>query len=142
MLGFPENPASAGQGFIMSMILTYAFAGVLVQGLVTVALFFWARRVARRRDGVWWRRATWLPLAGFGLSLLGVLVSTVYLVSAFKAVANADPSMKASLLASNISDAMSYTAFLVLPSWLVYGVSVVVSATGTMKKRPRPASST
>lgn len=120
----------------MSLIVVYVLIAVLFQVLVTVLLYLWARSVARRRGGVWWRRATWLPLAGLGLSITGVMVSTFYLVRAFQAVGSADPSMKATLLASNISEALNCTALFVLPTWLLYIASVVLSAVGSIMRRP------
>ncbi|MBW2732966.1 MAG: hypothetical protein JRH20_11290 [Deltaproteobacteria bacterium] len=118
------------------MLVVYILVGVLAQVLVTVLLYRWARAVAQRRGGVWWQRASWLPLLALGLSIAGTLVSAVHLVRAFQAIATADPSMKATLLASNISEALTYTALLVLPSWLLYIASIVVSAMGSMMRRP------
>src|SRR5512142_1454235 len=85
-------------------------AAIGFQALVFVGLHFWGRYVARRQGGRWWKRASWMPLAAFVLSAIGVTLTTYWLVHSFRAIANVDPSMKATMLARGISNAMNCTA--------------------------------
>lgn len=114
-----------------------AVAGAVVTQLVVAsALFAWGRWVARRHGSPGWRRAAWMPLIALGLSFTGVLITSVLLVRAFGAIATVDPAQKASVLAQQISEAMNATAVFLVPSWLLYGASVVTFATGSIL-RPR-----
>jgi len=56
-------------------------------------------------------RTGYLAMIGNVATLLGLLGTIVGLISAFGAVANANPSDKATILASSISEAMNCTAF-------------------------------
>jgi biopolymer transport protein ExbB/TolQ len=56
-------------------------------------------------------RTGYLAMIGNVATLLGVLGTIVGLISAFGAVANANPADKATILASSISEAMNCTAF-------------------------------
>lgn len=57
------------------------------------------------------KRTPFLATLANVATLLGLLGTIVGLIAAFSAVANADPSEKASLLSSSISVAMNTTAF-------------------------------
>jgi len=118
------------------MLVLPLLVAVAVQVLIALGLFAWARWVGRRRASVWWGRAAWLPLVALCLSLIGLCWSTVYIVRAFGAVADADPSQKATLLAANISEAMNCTALFAIPAWLLYLASLVASTVGSIM-RPR-----
>ena len=113
-------------------------AAVGFQALVFVGLHFWGRYVARRQGGRWWKRASWMPLVAFILSAIGVMLTTYFLVHAFRAITNVDPSMKATMLAQGISNAMNCTALFALPSWALFLASVIVFAVGSLK-RPTPS---
>ena len=56
-------------------------------------------------------RTGYLAMIGNVATLLGLLGTIVGLISAFGAVANANPADKATILASSISEAMNCTAF-------------------------------
>jgi hypothetical protein len=110
---------------------------VAVQVLFSLGLHAWARWVATRQGGAaFWRRASWLPL----IALVAVVVSTglsvVFLIRAFTAVADADASEKARLLAENIGGAMNASAVLGLPSSLLYVASFSLCVFGSIR-RPR-----
>lgn len=115
--------------------------GVLLQTLISLALFAWARWVARRRaPAAWWKLVAWLPIAALGLATLGAVASVVLLAGAFSAVAAVDPARKAEMLARGISEAMNTTAVLIVGSWLMYAASVVLSIAGSLAP-PKPVSS-
>jgi len=114
------------------------FAAVGFQALVTVGLHFWGRHVARRQGGRWWRRAAWMPLGAFVLSVVGVALTAYWLAHSFRAIATVAPSMKTTMLARGISNAMNCTALFTFPSWALFLASVVVFAVGSFK---RPAAS-
>lgn len=76
------------------------------------------------------RRPLWiLSLALLGATLgTGLLGTIVGLIQAFGAVASADPSMKAALLARGISVAMNATAFALalVPPWAIgFAIGVI-----------------
>lgn len=110
---------------------------LLPLGLVggTVGLWFWARSVARRLGGGWWRHATWLPLVALGLFVLDGAMTVRQLIHVFAGVAGVDPSVKSTLLAKGISEAMNCAAFNALPSVLLFIASVVVSTVGSLRRR-------
>lgn len=115
--------------------------GLIVQVLVTFALFSWGRWVARRQGhGVFWRRAAWLPWVSFALSAGGLLVSVLFLVRAFGAVDQADPARKAQMLAESISNAMNVAALTIVPGNALFLVGIVVFAIGSLR-RPSTAPS-
>jgi biopolymer transport protein ExbB len=62
------------------------------------------------------KRTGYLAMIGNVATLLGLLGTIVGLISAFGAVANANPADKATILASSISEAMNCTAFGLLPA--------------------------
>jgi len=70
-------------------------------------------------------RTGYLAMIGNVATLLGLLGTIVGLISAFAAVANANPADKATILASSISEAMNCTAFGLLtaiPALVAYSV--------------------
>src|SRR5512138_462630 len=71
------------------------------------------------------KRTGYLAMIGNVATLLGLLGTIVGLISAFGAVANANPADKATILASSISEAMNCTAFGLLtaiPALVAYSV--------------------
>jgi biopolymer transport protein ExbB/TolQ len=71
------------------------------------------------------KRTAYLAMFGNVAMLLGLLGTITGMIISFGAVANADPSEKASLLARGISEAMNCTAFgliTAIPSLLFYAV--------------------
>jgi biopolymer transport protein ExbB/TolQ len=71
------------------------------------------------------RRTGYLAMIGNVATLLGLLGTIVGLISAFAAVANANPADKATILAASISEAMNCTAFGLLtaiPALVAYSV--------------------
>jgi biopolymer transport protein ExbB/TolQ len=71
------------------------------------------------------RRTGYLAMIGNVATLLGLLGTIVGLISAFGAVANANPADKATILAASISEAMNCTAFGLLtaiPALVAYSV--------------------
>ncbi len=105
-----------------------------VQLLVSLGLYAWGRRVARRQGTRPWRRAAWLPNVALGLSVAGASVSAFYVVRAFGAISRVDAAHKAHLLAEGISTAMNCAAAFALPSWALYVASVVVFTIGTVRR--------
>lgn len=70
-------------------------------------------------------RTGYLAMIGNVATLLGLLGTIVGLISAFAAVANANPADKATILASSISEAMNCTAFGLLtaiPALVAYSI--------------------
>lgn len=107
--------------------------GTLVQIGLSVALYMWGKSIARRRTGAFWRRMAWVPLVALVMTLVGMFTTIWLLVQAFGAVATADPSMKATLLAKSISYAMNFTAILVVPAIALYIFSAVTFAIGWLR---------
>lgn len=71
------------------------------------------------------RRTGYLAMIGNVATLLGLLGTIGGLISAFAAVANANPADKATLLSRSISEAMNCTAFglgVAIPSLVLYSV--------------------
>ena len=73
---------------IATLLSVVGAAGV--QLLVSLGLYAWGRRVARRQGTRGWRRAAWLPIVALGLSVAGASVSSVYFVRAFGAISSVD----------------------------------------------------
>ncbi len=111
-----------------------ALLGFAVHVGVVVALYAWGRRVAARHRGVWWQRASKLPLVAVASELVGVALTAVFLVQSFGALDRVDPSRKAEMLARSISNAMNATAVFGVLAALLYVASVVVFAIGTLRK--------
>lgn len=120
----------AGEGSILLTGAAFVATG-LVQAGISVALYFWGQSIAaRRRSTVWW----WVsfgPLLALLLATVGGIGTTMGLVRSFDAVSQADPELKAQLLADGISTTMNLTAFTVVPSWLLYVASLVAFTLGT-----------
>jgi hypothetical protein len=116
-----------------SAIVSEVVVGILVQIGVSIALWKWGQSVARRHPRKFWQRSAWMPLIALVLSIVGLLTTITMLVKSFGAVAGADPAVKATVLAQGISEAMNWTAFLVLPAWGLYLASLVIFLVGTLK---------
>ncbi len=116
-----------------SIALPFLVAAV-VQALLAVGLLAWAGWVARRQRGRWWRRARWLPGVALGLALIGIASSGYFIARALTATSGSEPSMKATLLAQNISEAMNCAACFALPAWGLYLISVVLCVVGSVKR--------
>lgn len=115
------------------MIGNVATAAV-VHLLVALMLFRWGRWVACRHGSTTWRRAAWMPIVAVLLFVVGVVVSTVMLIGSFGAVAHADAANKAQVLSQHISEAMNVTAVFLLPSALIYAVSLVAFTVGSLRR--------
>lgn len=117
--------------------LTLAVLGggalLLVHGLFAVALIVWARAVARRQHGAWWRFARRLPLLGLGLTVAGLLVTVALLVGSFRAVGHAAAADRAKLLSEGINAAMIATSICVPLAWLAWVASLVSNVVGSVK---------
>ena len=119
------------------MVVVFALLGLVglaVHLSFAVGLSVWAGRVAKRRGGLF-QPAVALPGLGFAVSLVGAWITVMGLTRAFGAVSAAAPEMRASTLASGISDAMNAIAFGLGASILLYATSAIVSAIGS--RRPR-----
>jgi len=102
--------------------------------VVTAGLTSWGRWVARRQGGTrGWRALVWAPIGAFAAVSLGIVLTGVGLLRAFRDVAGADPAEKASLLSAGISDAMTATAVLAPISLLLSIVSVVAFLIGSFR---------
>lgn len=117
------------------MVFVGVLGTALVELVATVALAWWGARVGRIHGGAW-RHLVWLPIAGFALAVTGSLVAVVQLAGAFDAVADADPSQKAVLLAQGISRAMNALAVFLALSGLATLASLVGCAVGTLRAPP------
>jgi biopolymer transport protein ExbB/TolQ len=109
--------------------------GGLVDSLVLLALFLWARWVAIKHDTPVWRALIWLPVAGAIATALGLGGTIWSLVRTFDAVALIAPELKATALAEGIERAMVATAAgLGVGGSMLVG-SIVASIVGTVRKR-------
>jgi len=126
-------PSSVGE----AVAIAISCAGLVVQLLVPGALFYWGRRVAARHGRARaWRVASLLPLAAFGVGVVGIVGTVLGLVHAFGAVARAEPATRATFLAQGISEAMNATAFGLVASGALYLASIAAFLYGTFA-RPR-----
>jgi hypothetical protein len=123
-----------------SALITLLLLGI-GQLVFALALFAWGRWVGRRQGGAGWRCLAWVPLIAGGIALTGIAWSSVYFARAFDAVETADASMKATLLAENISSAMNTTAWFALPTWALYLACIIAFFVGSLR-RPRATPST
>jgi protein-S-isoprenylcysteine O-methyltransferase Ste14 len=105
-----------------------------VQALVTLGLHAWGRWVAARQGGRWWRRASWMPLLGLVLALLGIGTTVVLLVQAFGALSGVDAADRASALSDGIARAMVATAATAPVSALLYLASLIVFTVGSVRR--------
>lgn len=122
----------------MSKHLAFLFPILLAlvgQAGIALGLHVWARWVGRRHRLPWWRRSAWLPVIAFVLTVVGVATAVVYLLLAFDAVNAVTPTLKATIVARNISRAVNVSAALSFPAWALYAVSVVTSLVGSMLRR-------
>ena len=122
----------------LAQLLPQMVLGVAVQVALSLGLHAWGRSVAKRHVGWPWRWAAWMPLVALGLVIAGAILSTVVLLRAFGSVSSVTPAERQVLLASGISSAMTWTAVLVVPAWLLYLASVLAFAVGWFRQ---PASS-
>jgi hypothetical protein len=121
-------------GSVEAVLLLYLIVAAALHAALAIGLFLWGRWVARRRGGRSWR-ARWLPIVALALSVLGAALGAVLVVRAFGAVAGADPSEKATLLAASISEAMNCAAACAVPAWLLYLASLVLFTAGSLLRR-------
>lgn len=112
--------------------------GSLLQIAVPAGLYGWARRVGKVRGG-WFQRARFLPLVGVASTLLGLCVTSGFLVSAFSAVASAPPDERSLRLADGIAGAMNATAIGLALTLVLYLASFASSAVGTWGPQPERA---
>lgn len=111
-----------------------ALLGFLFNIAVPLGLFVWGRSVARKRGGRRWRLASYLPLVAALAPMVGVFFTVLALIHTFGAVASADPSTKARLLAEGIATAMWSTAIGTGVAVVVYIASVVTFAIGELQQ--------
>jgi hypothetical protein len=105
----------------------------IVPVLLTIALFAWARSVARRHSGAGWRVATLLPFIALVFHFVGVFVTVWLLIDAFGAVAHANPARRSALLSDGISRAMWGTAIGSGAALALYVASAITSLVGMRK---------
>jgi hypothetical protein len=115
-------------------IVPQLLVGILVQIAIASLLRWVALRIARRRGGAFWRWAAYVPLLGLACAVFGAIVSSVILVHTLRAIQFADPSVKASLLAQGISEAMNCSVLFVLAALVSYVGSAITSLAGWLKK--------
>ena len=128
----PEND-------LLQQVVGPTVVGLVVQVLVTWALFAWGRWVPRRQGGSrLWRLAAWSPWISFALLMGGMVVSIALLVRAFSTVAAADPSHRARSLAMGISEAMSCTALFAVPAYAILLAGLVAFAIGSVRRPALP----
>ncbi len=105
----------------------------LVQGGTAAGLWAWARSLSRRHVGRTWRILPRVPVVAFGLTMIGLIGTMVFLVRAFSAVEAVNPSRKAALLAESISGAMNWTALFALPGAALYATTLVLCIVGSLR---------
>ncbi len=116
-----------------SALVLQVVAGGLTMLVVTAVLFAWARSIARKRDGAWWGIAAWLSPLALALNLGGLAISIAMLVHAFDVVAVVSAAERARVLGARISEAMTMSALLVGPAWILYAVVLVSCLVGSLR---------
>lgn len=124
--------AGIGGGELAVIGLSFCMGLGVVLGMVA-ALVVWGRWVARRQGGGAWSGAAWLPVAAFGVQMAGMCITGASLVRAFSAVDAASPPDRAEALAASISNAMNATAILGGLGSVLFIVSIVVFAIGSIR---------
>ncbi len=110
--------------------------------VVLVGLWLWARAVARRHRSGYYAAARWLPAVAAFLLGAAYGVSVFQLVRAFGAVASADASSKATLMARGISDGMYAGTIPALLAVALLALSTLSSLVGTFSSPSVPSEST
>jgi hypothetical protein len=119
---------------LQSSILSSIAVGVVVQVVVSLAIYAWARWVARRQGGRGWRIASSMPLVALVLSVTGLAWSVTLLSRAFEATAAVNAADRATYLSEGIAVAMRVAAIFALPSWGLYLGSLVTSFVGSVRR--------
>jgi hypothetical protein len=105
--------------------------GLLIHLSIVYALVAWGRRIAARRGTRAWWIASYMPIAAFFSSMLGLLGTIVGLVRAFGAVSSVDASHRAQHLSDGIAVAMWATAIGLGLALSLYLASVVTFLYGS-----------
>lgn len=128
------------EGALISLrTLRALFLAGLGQLFVGLGLYLWGHKIGSRLGG-WWRRATWLPLAGVVASAFGIAYALWQLRRVDRALHAAPASEKASRLAEGISSMMNVSGGLALLSWALYIASIVVFTLGALQTPTPPHS--
>jgi hypothetical protein len=116
-------------------LVSQIIIGTLLQVGVSVGLHLWGKSIARRHPTgtAFWRRLAWAPLVALAMWIVGFNVSIVMLVRSFQRAATVDPAEKATMLAQGISEAMNFTAVVLLPTMALYLFSAVCFLVGWLK---------
>lgn len=117
-----------------SLVVVPLLVAIAFHVALSLALHAWGRRVARRCQGRWWRRASWAPLAALGLSVVGMSMTVWRLTRGFGEVGREDPAYKAEALSRHISDAMQWTLLFGGPAAALYLAGVVTFLVGTLRR--------
>jgi biopolymer transport protein ExbB/TolQ len=112
--------------------------GFVVHIGLVYALVAWGRRIARERNTRAWWIASYLPIAAFLASQLGLLGTVHGLIDAFGAVGNTDPSHRAEVLSQGIAEAMWSTAIGLGVALVLYVGSIGAFLYATYGKKPTP----
>ena len=118
------------------IVVAIVFLGVGTVAGAGFALHVWARRVAQRQSTSVYRRLRWLPACGMAALAGGFGLASILLVSAFSAIADAEASEKARILAESISEAVNVGAIFILASAVLLGTSAIASFVGTLRRPP------
>jgi hypothetical protein len=105
--------------------------GILVLAAPTVGFIVWARSLRRRSGRAWLTVVAWL--VGVGLAE-AIVIPAVMLARAFRAIEQANPSEKATQLATSISQAMLPLAIHVVVLLLALVVLSVVEVTARARR--------
>ena len=118
-------------------LLAPLILALTLQVAVAIGLYLWARWVARRREARWWRGVSSLPLVALTLTVISVVITSVFLKGAFDAISGGDPATKAARLAENIASALRVSLFFAIPAKVLYLLSLVISIVGSTLKPTR-----
>jgi hypothetical protein len=102
----------------------------------TIGLRMWGRSVARRHGTAWWRGVAWLPIIAIVFIGLGFCVTAIDLIHGFAAVNSVEPSLRSTLLAKGISEAMNRGGVVALPSLLIYPFTIASFVVGSILRPP------
>lgn len=120
----------------VSTVIIELLVVVAVHAAVAWSLHAWGRWVAERQSGTGWRYAAVMPVGGFWLAMIGIVVSIFLLLITWRKVDHGDAADRATSLAEGVAMSLNLTATFAALSGALYVASLVAFAVGTLR-RPR-----